>query len=216
MIPGDFDANGTHDLMWYRARDGLMRFYTVTPTGRFTPMTPVMYGNQGWDRIPSGDFDANGRDDLMYYRSSDGLYRFYTISATGRFSPISEVGHTTTGWDQILAGQFDSGAGADLVLYKPGSIQAAGFSPTSLVAITKLVSAPASQTLTVLDWSPYDPPVVTTTTAPIPPNPGDTKNCSDFDTQAEAQAWFDYYYPHYGDIAKLDADNNLIPCESLP
>lgn len=48
-----------------------------------------------------------------------------------------------------------------------------------------------------------------------PANPGDSKNCSDFRTRAEAQAWFNYYYPHYGDIAKLDGDNDLIACESL-
>ncbi len=52
--------------------------------------------------------------------------------------------------------------------------------------------------------------------SPVAPNnPGDTKNCSDFDTQAEAQAWFDHYHPRFGDVAKLDQDNNLIPCESL-
>lgn len=51
---------------------------------------------------------------------------------------------------------------------------------------------------------------------PVPGNPGDTKNCADFATRAQAQAWFDTYYPAYGDVAKLDADNNLIVCESLP
>ncbi len=41
-------------------------------------------------------------------------------------------------------------------------------------------------------------------------------NCSDFATQADAQAYFDLYYPFYGDVAGLDADGNLIACESLP
>jgi hypothetical protein len=49
-----------------------------------------------------------------------------------------------------------------------------------------------------------------------PANPGDTKNCTDFATHAQAQAWFNTYYPYYGDIAKLDQDNDLIACESLP
>jgi hypothetical protein len=65
-----------------------------------------------------------------------------------------------------------------------------------------------------------DPTTTTTTTTSttlaIPPNPGDTKNCSDFATWQEAQAWFDLYFPHYGDIAKLDQDNDGIACESLP
>ncbi|SEB36783.1 Excalibur calcium-binding domain-containing protein [Paramicrobacterium humi] len=49
-----------------------------------------------------------------------------------------------------------------------------------------------------------------------PGNPGDTKNCSDFKTQREAQKWFDTYYPHYGDIARLDRDNDRRVCETLP
>ncbi len=48
-----------------------------------------------------------------------------------------------------------------------------------------------------------------------PSNPGDSKNCSDFATQAQAQAWFDTYFPYYGDVAKLDGDNDGIACESL-
>jgi hypothetical protein len=47
-------------------------------------------------------------------------------------------------------------------------------------------------------------------------NPGDIKNCSNFDNYKEAKTWFDKYYDLYGDIAKLDKNNNLIPCESLP
>lgn len=49
-----------------------------------------------------------------------------------------------------------------------------------------------------------------------PANPGNTKNCSDFSTWRQAQDWFEFYYPHYGDVAQLDADNDLIACESLP
>jgi len=51
---------------------------------------------------------------------------------------------------------------------------------------------------------------------PSPANPGDARDCSDFATQAEAQAWFDVYYPLYGDVAHLDYDNDRVPCETLP
>ena len=53
------------------------------------------------------------------------------------------------------------------------------------------------------------------TTAPIA-NPGDSRNCSDFSTQSEAQAWFDTYFPLYGDVARLDGNNDGVACESLP
>ncbi|WP_441295180.1 S-layer homology domain-containing protein [Paenarthrobacter nitroguajacolicus] len=60
--------------------------------------------------------------------------------------------------------------------------------------------------------SPPPPPVT-----PQPPaNPGDTKNCTSFSTWQAAQAWFDTYYPWYGDVARLDSDGDRIACESLP
>ncbi len=41
-------------------------------------------------------------------------------------------------------------------------------------------------------------------------NPGNTKDCSDFATQREAQAWFDKYYDQFGDVAELDGDGDGI------
>ena len=62
-----------------------------------------------------------------------------------------------------------------------------------------------------------EPPTPTTTIASSQPdNPGDTKNCGDFSNYSEAKAWFDTYYPYYGDVARLDSDDDLEPCESLP
>ncbi|MCS5733722.1 cell wall-binding repeat-containing protein [Herbiconiux daphne] len=68
---------------------------------------------------------------------------------------------------------------------------------------------------------PPPPPVVVVPDPPQPPgppaNPGDSKNCSDFPNWAAAKAWYDTYFPYYGDIAGLDGnDKDGIPCESLP
>ena len=60
------------------------------------------------------------------------------------------------------------------------------------------------------------PPTTAPPTTAPPENPGDTKNCGDFSTQAQAQAWFDTYFPLYGDVARLDGNNDGVPCESLP
>jgi hypothetical protein len=49
-----------------------------------------------------------------------------------------------------------------------------------------------------------------------PPNPGNSVNCSDFTYESQAQAWFDTYYPYYGDIAELDDDHDGKACEALP
>ena len=65
-------------------------------------------------------------------------------------------------------------------------------------------------------------PVVTTTTtgststSTVPPNPGNSKNCGDFLTWLAAQEWFDTYFPYYGDVGRLDGNNDGVACESLP
>lgn len=73
-----------------------------------------------------------------------------------------------------------------------------------------LVTLPSTTTTTSTTTT------VPTTTTTIPDNPGDTKNCSDFETYQDAKTWFDTYYPYYGDVAGLDGDGDLEPCESLP
>ncbi len=67
---------------------------------------------------------------------------------------------------------------------------------------------------------PTPEPIVPTPPPEEPPppltNPGDSKNCSDFSTHAQAQAWFDKYFAAFGDVARLDADKDGRACESLP
>ncbi len=53
-------------------------------------------------------------------------------------------------------------------------------------------------------------------TALQPLSPGDSMNCADFATQADAQAWFNHFFPQFGDVAVLDGNNDMIACESLP
>ena len=48
-----------------------------------------------------------------------------------------------------------------------------------------------------------------------PPSMPADKNCSDFATWEEAQAFHDYYYQWYGDFARLDGDNDGVACEAL-
>jgi len=76
-------------------------------------------------------------------------------------------------------------------------------------------TAPAT-TVPATTAPPTTAPAPETTAAPSPPaNPGNSKNCSDFSSYAEAKAWFDTYFPYYGDVAGLDSDSDGEPCESL-
>jgi hypothetical protein len=91
------------------------------------------------------------------------------------------------------------------------------FQPTASATAGRLVPLKPDRILDTRNNIGYTPPTGPTPPNPgVPGNPGDTKNCSDFATYAAAKAWFDTYFPYYGDIANLDGDGNGIPCESLP
>lgn len=98
---------------------------------------------------------------------------------------------------------------------------------TPTVPPTPLGTATATATATT---APQSTATATSTTAPQPTAtsttqpPGgcsicsyDAYNCSDFSTQAEAQACFNYCWAQVGyDVHQLDADDNGVACESLP
>lgn len=48
-----------------------------------------------------------------------------------------------------------------------------------------------------------------------PARPTGSVNCSDFSTWQQAQAYYERYYPYYGDFAGLDRNKDGIACETL-
>ncbi len=81
-------------------------------------------------------------------------------------------------------------------------------------------SLPVTVTAT-LTPTPTPTPTDTPTLTPTPTGPctceSDTYNCSDFSTQPEAQACYNYCKDTgHGDIHRLDGNNNGRACESLP
>jgi len=54
------------------------------------------------------------------------------------------------------------------------------------------------------------------TTKTVPTNPGDKVGCSDFDVYEDALKYYETYHPYYGDVARLDRDEDGVPCPKLP
>ncbi len=60
--------------------------------------------------------------------------------------------------------------------------------------------------------APTAPPASVVTT---PANPGDSVDCVNFSTWENANHWYLYYRPYYGDVAHLDDDGDGVVCEWL-
>src|SRR5262249_32580416 len=93
--------------------------------------------------------------------------------------------------------------------------------PDPGVSTSPPIPPPPATTPTTTSPPVTTPPSTTTTTRPPSgpppgPPPSSSANCSDCPNWAAANAWFQYWYPIYGEIAGLDQDHDRISCESLP
>ncbi|AWB88632.1 cell wall-binding repeat-containing protein [Salinibacterium hongtaonis] len=150
------------------------------------------------------------------YSTSLAINRASFPSASRAFLAVG------TGFADALAGAALAGAGGAPLYIIPGHcVPDSVLAEFSRMGVGSVVLLGGDQALAPaigerLPCSQYIPPAPP---APILPplsgNPGDSKNCSDFRTWAEAQAWFDRYFPLYGDVAKLDSDGDGIACETL-
>lgn len=166
------------------------------------------------------------------------LARFGTAvryAGTDRYATSEAINHATfsnpteaflatgTNFADALAGAAAAGRdAAPLYVVKPGCIpDATADDLDGFGAITRiLLGSTGALSAAVANGTRCSSIVPPTKPTPPPPtkpaNPGDTKNCTDFKTWADANAWFQKYYPYYGDVARLDGDGDGIPCESLP
>lgn len=105
-----------------------------------------------------------------------------------------------------------------LILSQPTSTPTETLTPTPIETATDTPTETPTETATPTPTETSTPQPTATT---IPSGPclcdSDRYNCSDFSTQAAAQACFNYCVSlGRGDIHKLDRDNNGVACESLP
>jgi putative cell wall-binding protein len=153
--------------------------------------------------------------------------RYTTSSAINRasFATAPTVYFAVgTGFADALAGAALAGRDNAALYVVPGTcvydyvatdLQTLGTTKRVLLGGTQALSDNVGQ-LGICPPPVSDPPPAPPAPTPtVPTNPGDTKNCTDFSTWREAQNWFNTYYPYYGDVAKLDGNNNMIACESL-
>lgn len=126
VSPGDFDGNGSSDLI-QRGADGTLWFYPGDGAGKFGAGRKI--GDFGWDGfdqvIGVGDFNGDGKNDLLA-RKIEGSLWFY--AGTGMVS-ATETGYRggvkvgDFGWEAfnslIGVGDFDGDRKADLLARVP-------------------------------------------------------------------------------------------------
>lgn len=196
------------------------------PQGKVAPRGQLRLQMLGRGGVPTSGVSAVVLNVTSTQTSGAG---YVQVFPTGQSTPgaFSNINHTGVG--QTIAGLVTApvGDGGTVTLYSEGGghllTDVFGYytvsGATSDGRYVALSPSRLLDTRTTPEPAPSTQPAPGPTPAPTqskPANPGETKSCTDFSTRREAQAYFDFYYPHYGDVARLDGDNDLIACESLP
>jgi hypothetical protein len=130
----------------------------------------------------------------------------------GQGSERGRLGYPTTNEYAVSGGGFAQDYQGGRITWRPGSMRVE-YPGGSNTPVPKPAPVPVSAPKPAPAPAPKPAPIP----APSPPSRPADVDCSDFRTQAAAQAWYNRYYPYYGDIARLDgSDNDGRVCESLP
>jgi hypothetical protein len=107
------------ELLFYRASDGLFKYYDVGPDGRLG--SPILGGDgytTGWSSISSVDLEGDGQDEMFFYRN-DGLFRFYGIEPDGDLgAPILAGDGYTSGWSSITSVDLEGDGRDEMLFYR--------------------------------------------------------------------------------------------------
>ncbi|WP_051393125.1 FG-GAP repeat domain-containing protein [Glycomyces arizonensis] len=119
---GDFDEDGTIDLLAVRKSDGKLYFYPGRGDGTFGGRSAVGTGWNVMDTVTTiGDIDRDGHYDLLAHDSRGGEYRMYFGDGDAGFDgrvdlPSSLDGSSTRDYSQVAAvGDIDGDDYEDVV-----------------------------------------------------------------------------------------------------
>ena len=95
VASGDFNANGTEDILWKNDVSGETAVWLMGAGG--VESSEILLGVGGWDLAATGDFNYDGTDDLLWKNAADGstaawLMSYGQIGATDLYA--SAAGYT--------------------------------------------------------------------------------------------------------------------------
>jgi hypothetical protein len=131
-VPGDFDGDGTSDLLWFNPTSSQVGYWTITASTVHKPHesaagTVMRTGIRTINVTPgyfvgaSSDFNDDGYVDLIFTSASRDLW-LWTNNHNGGFTS-TEIGTYPSQWQLVGAGDIDGDGYDDLLWLDPSECQ---------------------------------------------------------------------------------------------
>ena len=100
MGTGDFDGDGTDDLLWRHESTGAVGMYAM---GSGSPVWQGLgQSSFDWDIVGVGDYNGDGTDDILWRNATNGAVGMYDMA--GGTPSWQGIGQAGLAWD--VEGQF--------------------------------------------------------------------------------------------------------------
>ena len=111
IASGDFNGDGTDDILWQNALGGTSE-WLMSPAGGIAsfPFTPPA---AGWSVVATGDLNGDGTDDIMWKNDMTGSTAEWLMAPTGGASLVGTPG--APGWNVVASGDFNGDHITDLM-----------------------------------------------------------------------------------------------------
>ena len=123
---GDFNADGTPDVVWQDPVSGFSQVWFLRPTGTGLVGAAVVSTSNTWRIAAIGDFNGDGHADIVWQDPVSGSTQLWLL---GGASGNTILGATTltgsTSWHIVAQGDFNQDGHPDLVWQDPvsGAVQ---------------------------------------------------------------------------------------------
>src|SRR5215475_5326996 len=114
--PGDFNHDGSSDLLWQRSSDGLLIVHNVQ-NNQVVGTSALGAIGADWGFLGTGDFNNDGTSDLLWQHASDGMLLIHDIQ-NNRVVGATFVGAIGSDWHFAGSGDFNGDHTSDLLFQR--------------------------------------------------------------------------------------------------
>jgi ribosomal silencing factor RsfS len=115
-IKGDFDGNGTTDILWRRGDTGEVAVWLMNGSTRSAYSLGSV--TTDWEIVDIANFDGNTTDDILWRHTGTGEVVSWLMN--GFTKTVHSYGNVPLVWEIVSVGQFDADNSTDDILWRRG------------------------------------------------------------------------------------------------